>query len=120
MIILVTGGRDYNDETAVKEALRPYAEVGNILIQGGADGADTLAHRLWTKLFQLPSVTVPAAWSRMGRAAGPARNVHMVRGTSLAPYCDLVPDLVIAFPGNVGTPHCIKEAKKRNITVIEP
>ena len=119
MIILVTGGRDYAKGWRVRRELREYAEPGNILIQGGANGADTLAHQVWTRDYQLPSVTVPAPWDDHGKVAGQMRNHQMVVGNSLAPHAVLEPDVVLAFPGGRGTAHCVERARYYNIEVRE-
>lgn len=118
LIIMVTGGRDYKDATVVAEALAPYGRVGNILVQGGATGADWLARRYWHKEAELPYVTHPAPWNRVGRPAGLMRNTTMVRGQSLAPFAKLVPDVLVAFPGSKGTAHAIREAEEAGIEVV--
>lgn len=129
MIILTTGGTSktleklglaYADvKTNAKLALEPYGEVGNYLVVGGANGWDEICRTIWHYDFQLPYVVVPAAWDRIGRAAGPARNIHMVRGNSIAPYGVMVPDVVVVGPGDRGTWHCRSEAEKAGIEVIE-
>lgn len=117
MIIMVTGGRDYDDPPAVKRALEEYAQLGNILISGGAWGADYLAEAYWHKQ-QLPFVVVPAAWDRSGPAAGHARNHQMIVGNAIAPYAHLVPDLVVAFPGGKGTKDATTRARDHGIEVL--
>jgi hypothetical protein len=116
-IILVTGGRDYQEETFVRRVLERYAQPGNILIQGGARGADELAYRVWVDDFQLPAITVPARWSFMGKPAGQARNHQMVCGNSIAPNGYLPPSGIIAFPGGRGTNHCVSEAIKYGLAL---
>lgn len=128
MIILTTGGTAQTlasmgiTPSAAREsaqaALTLYAAVGNILVQGGANGWDEICRSIWHHTFQLPYVTHPAAWDRQGKAAGPVRNIAMVRGLSLAPYGALVPDVVIVGPGDRGTNHCRSEAEKAGIKVV--
>jgi hypothetical protein len=117
MYFLVTGGRSYGKRQRVREAIRIYAKAGNVLIHGGAKGADTIAHEIWTEEYQLPSITVPAPWKRAGRAAGMMRNDGMVKGkwAKGAP----VPTLVIAFPGGRGTNGCVSLARQENIPVFD-
>ncbi len=116
-IILVTGGRDFDDVRRINKALLPYRSVGNILITGAARGADSIAEATW-KRWQLPYVGVPAFWDRAGRAAGQARNHQMIVGNSLAPHAHLVPDVVVAFPGGRGTAGCIEQAGEYGIEVV--
>jgi hypothetical protein len=118
VIVMVTGGRDFDDEQTVAQALGDYG-VGDYLVVGGARGADELARRFWHYELQLPYVVHPAPWDRTGRAAGQMRNMAMVKGLSLAPYARLIPDEVVAFPGGVGTAHAIKQARLQGIRVTE-
>ena len=64
MIVMVTGGRNYNDMSRMRDALKDYDNVGTYLLQGGATGADYLASRIWHKEFQNPYITHPAPWDR--------------------------------------------------------
>lgn len=116
LIIMVTGGREFSDKEAVAIALEPYANVGNILLSGGARGADALCERFW-RGRELPLVVMPAPWQRMGRPAGPARSHAMLAGNSIAPYAILKPDVLVAFPGGIGTRRAVERAKKLNIPV---
>lgn len=118
MLIMVTGGRTFRNRRAVADALRPYATVGNVLIAGGAEGADSLAQHVWCKTFQLPAVTVPARWDEFGKGAGHIRNQTMVAGKSLEPYVSLIPDVVVAFPGGTGTANAIEHAERAGIPVV--
>lgn len=122
MIVATTGGRyfDFNRQFSYEKFLKfwkQFDNVKNILIVGGATGWDAKVAHLWHHTFQLPYVTVPAAWDRTGRAAGPARNIHMMRGNSLAPYAHLKPDVLVAGPGGRGTAQCVRQARERGIEV---
>jgi hypothetical protein len=122
MRVLVTGSRQFTDQSIVYEHLDeayrewfvndfPYDGGADfIVVHGGATGADALAGQ-WVQdrrsLAVPPSMEVhPANWRKHGRQAGPIRNHHMV---------SLGADLVLAFfwPGaaNVGTRHCVQEAR---------
>lgn len=116
--MLVTGGRDHEDKDMVRAALEPYRSVKNILISGGADGWDYLTEQVWGMEFQLPYVVKPAPWDRAGKAAGMMRNMTMLDGNAIAPYGQLIPDVVVAGPGGKGTHGCIREAEKRGIEVV--
>lgn len=119
MIIMVSGGRAYNGHQVVRDALWPYNEQGNILIVGGATGADELARRIWHYEFQLPYVVEPAPWQRSGKPAGMMRNRSMIDGQPLVPHASgLVPDVLITFPGGIGTAGAKEYAEKRGIDVV--
>lgn len=118
MIILVTGGRDYKDRAVIASALSQYSQLGNILINGGATGADYLAREYWHKTAELPYITFPAPWTRVGKPAGMMRNIAMLRGNAIAPHGGTVPNVVLAFPGGKGTEGCVREAGKLGIEVV--
>jgi predicted Rossmann-fold nucleotide-binding protein len=113
MKIIVCGGRDFEDISAVRHALtvahgkRPIT----LLIEGGATGADKLA-REWAIANDVPHVTVTADWRRYGPAAGPLRNEQMLK--------DHKPDGVIAFPGGKGTANMVLIAHRAGVKVWEP
>ncbi|HZF98269.1 MAG TPA: DUF2493 domain-containing protein [Pseudoxanthomonas sp.] len=108
MRILVCGGRDYSDYEWVEACLNRIAEV-EILIQGGAKGADALSKR-WAISKGIHYAEVPAFWES-GRGAGPARNYAMLL---------LEPKGVVAFPGGKGTAHMVRIAEKAGIKVWQP
>lgn len=111
MRILVTGGRDYKDESVVARAL--FEETAGldpsdvIVIHGGAQGADTLAMR-WCYLHGIHAAAVPALWDYYLHGAGPRRNSVMLL---------LQPDVVLEFPGGSGTQEMRLKAIQRGITV---
>lgn len=110
MRVLVCGGRDYNDAKTVREVLdRLHKETPfSCVIHGAARGADTLAG-LWAKRSEVPVEAYTAAWSRYGRAAGMIRNEQMLREGR--------PDLVVAFPGGVGTAGMVRIARAAGVRV---
>lgn len=114
-IIVVTGGRDYDDKEAVARNLEPLAVQNNILIAGGARGADELARRYWHYEAQLPYIVVPAQWDKYGRQAGHLRNAWMMDGDAIWPHATLVPDFIVPFPGGRGTASARKLADERGI-----
>lgn len=77
--VLIFGSRDWTDEFPIWCVLNGYQsdQVGIIVIQGGAPGADTLAKR-WANLNREPCETLDADWTRHGKAAGPIRNQRQV------------------------------------------
>lgn len=112
MKVLVCGGRDFTNESAVINFLfrlddeRPITSI----VHGGAHGADTLGG-VTAKLLQVPCYVFPANWKRDGKAAGPIRNQRMLD--------EAKPDLVVAFPGGKGTSDMVRRAKDAGVEVIE-
>ncbi len=138
MRILVRGGRNFGmsrgfalwspsdnadrrrvaaDRALLDATLSQYCSTGlEIIVHGAAKGADTLAER-WANKRGHQTMRFHANWYPNGRSggldrsAGPKRNQQMVDEAN--------PDLVIAFPGGVGTADMVTRAKAANIKVIE-
>lgn len=111
--VLVCGGRSYTNADMLAVVLNEWhRKCGgfSVLIEGQAEGADTLA-RLWAEKYGVHVLPFPARWEEHGRAAGPIRNKQMLDEGQ--------PDLVIAFPGGRGTANMCKQAKAAGVTVIE-
>jgi hypothetical protein len=107
-VVIVTGSRDWGDETAIHDAL--VKANPTLVVQGGASGADALA-RAWALVNGVPCRTFHASWSLHGRRAGPLRNGVMLRAFPHA--------LVLAFPlDGPGTADCIRQARELRMTVI--
>lgn len=113
MRVLVTGGREYADATAVASVLDALREAHGRLtvIQGGASGADALARQWCGKQSSVHMINEPADWHTHGRAAGPIRNQRMID--------EHKPELVIAFSGGRGTADMVRRARAAGITVRE-
>ena len=84
-------------------------ELPEMIIEGGAKGADTCAF-WWAKKNGIKIKTMKADWEKHGKSAGSIRNQAMLNER---------PDLVIAFPGGAGTADMVKKAKTRGVDVIE-
>ena len=110
MRVLVCGDRYWSDADLILARLAQF-NPGDVVIHGGANGADTIAGMCAQKLGHNVEV-FRADWNTYGRAAGPIRNRVML---------DTKPDLVIAFhdciAASKGTRDCTTEAKKRGISV---
>lgn len=109
--ILVCGGRDYNDWSAVSctlDSSRQFFATEFCIIEGGATGADALAGK-WAELNGVCRITVKAQWNFYDKRAG------MIRNRWMANFC--MPELVIAFPGGIGTKGMIQLAEKAGIQV---
>jgi predicted Rossmann-fold nucleotide-binding protein len=112
-VILVCGGRDFNDERFVNHILdKANAERGIIaIIQGGAKGADSLAAK-WAKANRIPCKAFHADWNLHGKAAGHIRNKQMLDEGK--------PDAVIAFPGGAGTANMVEQARNAGLPIWRP
>lgn len=117
MRVIVCGGRDYKNGDflffKLDELYQDLKAVGKELetiIEGGAPGADKLAGE-WALLKGIDLEVYKADWEKHGKAAGPIRNIKMLK--------DGEPDLVIAFPGGSGTAHMVGISKDAGIEVIE-
>lgn len=110
MMVLVTGGRDYNNSHVVNAALDALLDVIEVLATGACPygGADLLAEN-WAKAREVNYRGYPAPFKTIGRSAGPRRNLSML--------ADFKPDLVVAFPGGRGTTHCVAAAQQLGIEV---
>jgi YspA, cpYpsA-related SLOG family len=109
--VIICGGRDYADRDTFMRAMdRIDAEHGPIhcVVHGAARGADTLA-KFWAHSNERPETPVPAKWRLYGPAAGPIRNAEML---------DILPDLVIAFPGGRGTANMVEQTRNRALPII--
>ena len=98
MKVVVTGGRDYDNKRVVWTVLddlhRKYDFT--LLVTGACPygGADLLAEQ-WAKENEVDYRGYPAKFKRTGKSAGPIRNKRMLS--------EVLPDLVVAFPGGTGT-----------------
>jgi hypothetical protein len=110
---MVCGGRDFYQYTAMAEILEKFDRLRGIsvIIEGDAPGADRLAGR-WARESLKPLIIMPAPWEKMGRQAGMLRNRWMLEHGQ--------PDVVIAFPGGIGTAGMVRLAKRAGVEVVQP
>lgn len=113
--LLVTGSRNYSDETTMREQLRSaYRTFGPLtLVHGGCRGADLMAAEIWSS-GGLETICVPADWDRHGKGAGPIRNQAMID--------QYRPVVCLAFPvgDSKGTQDCVSRARKAGVPVWTP
>lgn len=114
-LIVVTGGRNYNNRDAVRYALRraDWREGNQIedvmVLSGGANRLDSLALE-WAFDACVNAIRMPAQWSRHGRKAGILRNEEMIQ-LSRTFWRDGWCVLYIAFPGGDGTADMVRRMK---------
>lgn len=111
MRVLVCGGRTYQDWLHVENTLDVLDAENRIelVIQGEALGADLLGKH-WAHKNMRDCHCFPADWKNHGRSAGAKRNMEMLWVGK--------PDLVVAFPGGVGTAHMVKIAREASVEVL--
>lgn len=109
---IICGGRNYVDLArgfAVLDEIHAIRRL-TFVIEGGAKGADAIAYA-WANSRRVHGWHMPADWATHGRRAGSIRNQDMLdRGK---------PDLVIAFPGGVGTADMVRRARLHGVEVLE-
>lgn len=110
MRLLICGDRNWTDRRPIYAVLRRCG-VGDVVIQGGAPGADSIAEQAAVALG-LDNECYPAQWGRYGRGAGPIRNQQMLDEGE--------PDEVYAFHDNVadskGTADMVRRAKAAGVS----
>lgn len=94
MRLLVCGDRDWDDEWIVRTVVWGAAVSGHddpvdVLIEGEARGADSLAREAAKAYDEINVDPYPADWTEYGKAAGPIRNRQMLKEGR--------PDVVVAF-----------------------
>lgn len=109
MTVIVTGSRHYADRELLWAMLDKFRPT--LLVHGDARGADELADA-WARARGVEVWGYPANWTQHGAAAGPIRNLEMIREH---------PDAyVLAFPlpGSKGTWHCVRNAQAEGMRVL--
>ena len=109
-LVLVCGGRDFNDSNALFAAMDRVRSRIWCVMHGGCKGADMLADE-WARSNGLHRARIDALWDQYGNGAGPLRNQIMAR---------FEPDVLIAFPGGRGTAGMIELCQERNIKIWRP
>lgn len=114
MRIVIAGSRDhdYLYKRLVFNSLDKLAGNNRIteVISGAGTGVDTYAIE-WAQKRGIEYQTFEAQWGKLGKAAGPIRNVQMLNEGR--------PDLVVVFPGGKGTEHTFNTAKKMRKPIIQ-
>ncbi len=117
MRLLVCGSRTWTDRVQlgweIEGIVAQHQGEPLVLIHGDARGADRLADEL-ARARGWRLEVYPAHWRTEGRAAGPRRNLRMLRNG--------LPDLVLAFvdkplPQSRGTAHMVALARAAGLPV---
>jgi hypothetical protein len=115
--VLVSGGRTYDKREILfsRMSILHQANAFELVIVGGASGADKLGE-VWARENNVRVRLFLPRWHVHGLMAGPARNGRMLDEGR--------PDLVLIFPGGIGTADLTRRAHERrdrypHMTVIE-
>jgi len=116
--IIVTGSRDtkYHKDPFYREQIFYSLDVCRELYHfdfvatGGQTGVDTAAKE-WADCHSIENRQFYADWQQWGKAAGPIRNKKMLD--------EIKPEIVIAFPGGLGTSSMKALARSIKCPVIE-
>lgn len=112
--VLICGDRNWTNYEVIIKALSEVqqAEGVELVIEGAANGADTLGKNAALQLG-IPVAEYPALWGKHGRSAGPIRNTQMLKEGK--------PTLVLAFhpfiENSKGTKHMVEIAMKAGVPV---
>ena len=119
--VIICGGRDHpqftqgqRDWLSTLHAASCFVEV----VTGGATGADEEG-RDWARTKGIDVVTFWANWTRDGRSAGPRRNARMLAYIIKQARVRVSEACVIAFPGGAGTNDMIRQARAKDVAVLE-
>lgn len=103
MKLAIVGSREFTDYQFLEDSILEWAiEPIELIISGGARGADSLAEQFAAK-WNIPTQIFIPDWDRFGRAAGMIRNKDIIENA----------DCVIAFWNGTskGTANSIQYAK---------
>jgi hypothetical protein len=108
MKTIIAGSRNIESMDIVREAYLQSGIPVSEVVSGGCRGVDTLAEAM-AHSVGIPVKRFPAAWSELGKAAGPVRNAEM------AEYADA---LIAIWDGvSRGTRNMIRAARGRGLRV---
>ena len=108
MRLLISGDRNWKNKPLIKDTITYL--FPEIVIQGGAPGADKIASTE-AKNLGIEVLEFKAEWDRYGKGAGPIRNQKMIDEGK--------PDLIVAFHDDItkssGTADMLIKAAENNI-----
>lgn len=108
MRVIVAGSRTFFNYDMLKKYLDIINEKGYIteIVSGTAKGADSLGER-WAEENNIPIKYFKPDWDRLGKRAGPLRNIDM------ADYADMAIVFMVKG-GSKGSQHMYDTMKKMN------
>lgn len=108
MRIGIIGSRGFNNYILVKDVMSEYINNVDVIVSGGAKGADTFGE-IWAKEHNKETLIFLPDWNKYGKRAGFIRNQDIVKNS----------DLIIAFWDGYskGTKSSIDLCSKFNIPI---
>ena len=109
MKVAVVGSRTFTDYILLKETLDKLYPNIQLIVSGGAQGADSLAEK-YAQEEGIPTLIIYPEWKKYGKAAGFVRNKDIVGAG----------DILVAFwdGASKGTKDSIDFAKKLDKRII--
>lgn len=110
--VIVAGGRDFDDYALLSVVLDEALTSRDVLVSGGARGADRLGER-YAKEHELHVSQFLADWDKYGKRAG------YIRNTEMALYAQGQDGMLVAFwdGESRGTKHMIDLAREFGLKV---
>ena len=108
--VLVFGGRDFHDAEAMESTLRRHLQPEDVIVHGGARGADALAGDIAGRVMGHAVEVHPADLHKHGKSAGPIRNQEML---------DSGIDFAIGMPGGRGTQDMAERLRKASVSFVQ-
>lgn len=105
MKLAIIGSREFNDYEFLCKSLEPIKSMVQLVVSGGAKGADELGER-WANENNIPTLIFYADWKKHGKSAGFIRNIDIIKNC----------DAVVAYQVNQskGTQHSLNLAKEHS------
>lgn len=125
--IIVCGGRNFKDKDHIFDVLdNLHEEIGvELIIEGGASGADQLA-RWWAEKRGVAFQTYEADWSDLNAPGAVPReglrgwyNVRAGFDRNQRMLNEGKPDRVVTFEGGAGTADMVNKAEAAGIEVLQ-
>lgn len=116
--VIFTGSRNWKREDIVSKILEEYP-IDTIVIHGAAKGLDSIVHEL-AKKRNMPVIPCPAQWDKLGRSAGPKRNIEMLTILLSLQNCGYEVSVeAFPLPGSIGTKHMVNIGTKHMVNCSE-
>ncbi len=109
MKTIIAGSRNITDYTLIEQAVKESGFSITAVISGKQRGVDTLGE-IWADRHGVRTIKCPAAWSELGKAAGPIRNAEMA---------DIADALICVHTGGKGSRSMLRIAQGMGLKIYE-